>query len=235
MIRTLIIRSLYVAVLCGGCASDNHNGASAKSSSGSGAGTGSAPVANKPSDRSKPMTGVPAAFAAFRAHAAQKLGVAPDKVEGGPSTEADVDLLPQRVGSVWAFIMRPAGVYDREVRGWAIADGTVVTLEQNLGVLLAEAGVWGGGVSPPLTAPQIAELLAWSLGMNHGVFIAPHLGVPAPEIALKNGAGTFTFTLDYHQPGPGGAGGGPRQLTRYEIALTADRRATATHKRVPSP
>jgi hypothetical protein len=235
MIGNLIVKALCAAALLWGCASDKQNGGSQKNPSPGGGGTGSGPVANNPPDRSKPMTGVAAAFEAFRAHAAQKLGVPADKIEGGPRTEADVDLVPQRVGSVWAFIMRKSGVYDNEVRGWAIADGTVITLEQNLGLLLAEAGVWGGGVSPPLTAPQIAERLVWSLGMNHNVFIAPHLKVPAPEVTLKDGAGKLTFVVDYRQPGPGGAGGGPRQLTRFEIALTADRRATATQTRIPSP
>jgi len=181
------------------------------------------------------MTGITAAYTAFRAYAAQKLGIPADKVEGGPNDEALAKMMKTRVGTVWAFIMKKPGVHDTDVRGWAAGDGTVITLEQNLGVLFAEAGVWGGGVAPPLTAREIADRLAWSLGTRYIVYAEPDLGAPAPELALKGGAGTFTFTVDYRESGPGGAGGGPPQLTRFEIALTTDHRATATRKRVPSP
>ncbi|HSK03530.1 MAG TPA: hypothetical protein VK932_19900 [Kofleriaceae bacterium] len=231
MICKLVVKALCVSALFWGCASDRQNAGSQKNTPPGGSSTGAGPVANNPPDRSKRMTGVAAAFEAFRAHAAQRLGVPADQIEGGPRTEADVGLVPQRVGSVWAFIMRKSGVYDHEVRGWATGDGTVVTLEQNLGVLLDEAGVWGRGVTPPLTAVQIAERLTWSLGMSYAVFMLPHLGVPAPELVMKDGAGKLTFVVDYQQPGPRG----PRQLTRFEIALTADRRATATQARIPSP
>jgi hypothetical protein len=231
----MITRSLLTLALCCGCASDNQSSANNTQTTltGSGSAAHGAAAGGSP-DRSKPMTNLEKAYAAFRDHAARKLGVSPDKIQGGPGTEELVKMSKGTVGSVWAYTVRAAGKPD-EVRGWATADGTVVTLEQNLGVLLAEAGVWGGGVSPPLTAPQIAERLTWSLGMNHSVFVAPHLGVPAPEIVLKDGAGTLTFVINYRRPGPGGAGGGPRQLTRIEIALTADRRATATQTRIPSP
>jgi hypothetical protein len=53
---------------------------------------------------------------------------------------------------------------------------------------------------------------------------------PATVIAIKlvDGTGTLTFALDHRESGPGGAGGGPRQLTRFDIALTKDHRAAAT-------
>jgi hypothetical protein len=231
VICKLVVKALCASALIWGCASDRQNAGSQKNTPPGGSSAGSGPVANNPPDRSKPMTGITAAHAAFRAYAAQKLGIAIDEIEGGPKDEALARMVEARVGSVWAFIMRKSGVYDRDVRGWATADGTVVTLEQNLGVLLDEAGVWGRGVTPPLTAVQIAERLVWSLGMNYAVFMLPHLGVPAPELEMKDGAGKLTFVVDYQQPGPRG----PRQLTRFEIALTADRRATATQARIPSP
>ncbi len=233
----MIARSLVaIALCCGGCASDNQSSANNTQTTppGSGSAAPGSAAAGAP-DRSKPMTNLDKAYAAFRDHAARKLGVPPDKIQGGPGTEALLKMSKGTIGSVWGYAVRSDAKPGEEVRGWATGDGTVITLEQNLGMLLAEAGVWGGGVSPPLTAPQIAERLAWSLGMNYTVFIAPHLGVPAPELVLKGGAGTLSFTVNYRPPGPGGAGGGPRQLTRFEIALTADRRATATRTPVRSP
>jgi hypothetical protein len=232
MIHNVLVKSLCAIALLWACASDNQNVGNAQNApqrSGSGAGT------SNPPDRSKSMTGITAAYTAFRAYAAQKLGIAANKVEGGPNDEALGKLMKTRVGSVWAFIMNKPGDHSNEVRGWATEDGKVVTLEQNLGALFAEAGVWGGGVSPALTEREIADRLTWSLGTRYSVYVAPHLNVPGPTLALKDGAGTFTFTANYHEPGPGGAGGGPPQLTRIEIALTADRRATATQKRISSP
>lgn len=90
------------------------------------------------------------AVVAFRAFAAQKLGIAVDQVQGGPTSEAHAALFKeQRVGKLWAFVMwRPETkkAPKVEVRGWASPDGKVITLEQNLGLLFAEAGAWGGGL-----------------------------------------------------------------------------------------
>jgi hypothetical protein len=174
------------------------------------------------------MSGIAKANTAFREYAAKKLGFPADKLEGGPNTEADIPLVPQRVGSVWAFVMRKPGDNKNEVRGWAIADGTVITLEQNLGLLFAEAGVWGGGASPPLTERELADRLLWTFGPKYVL-------APTPKLTLKDGAGTFVFHVNYRESGPGGVGGGPPQLTRVEIALTPDHHATATQTRVSTP
>lgn len=105
-----------------------------------------------------------------------------------------------------------------------------VTVGQNLGVLLVEAGVWGSGAMPALTATQIADRLVWSLGRNHHVFVDPALGVAAPEIRLSDGGGTMTFVEHF-----GSVGGGSHDLTRFDIALTRDHGATATQTSLPPP
>lgn len=232
MIHDMLVKSFCAIMLLWACASDSQGVGSAQNTS---QGSGSGARTSSPPDRSKPMSGITAAYTAFRAYAAQKLGIPVDKVEGGPKDEALGKMVKTRVGSVWAFMMQRPGDAQSELRGWATEDGKVVTLEQNLGALFAEAGVWGGGVKPPLTAQELADRLTWSLGVRHSVYVAPHLNVPAPALTLADGAGTFVFTVNYREPGPGGAGGGPPQLTRIEIALTADHRATATQKRIPSP
>ena len=141
--------------------------------------------------------------------------------------EADAALVPERVGAIWAMTMFHQFEPEIELRGWATPDGTVITVEQDLGLLLIEAGVWGSGVIPALTATQIAHRLAWSLGRNHEVVVDATLGAPPPEIDLTDGAGTMSFVDDF-----GGAGGGPHELTRFEIALTEDHRAIVTQTSV---
>ena len=177
---------------------------------------------------------LPPAAVAFRKYAAKKLGLPVDQVVGGPRNEREAGLFKERVGSIWAMTMFPRDKPQDAVEGWATQDGTVVTIDQNLGLLLAEAGVWGGGVTPALPPVEIANRIVWSLGMGHTLFMNPAVGVPAPELKLTDGAGTMTFVVDYRTPGPGGAGGGPRQLTRFDITLTKDHRATATRTPVPA-
>jgi hypothetical protein len=173
-----------------------------------------------------PMTGTyAAAVAAFRAHAASLLRIDVAQVQGGPVHESLAAMVTSRVGSVWGFTMHGSTPIP-EVRGWATKDGVVVTVDQHLGVLLTEAGVWGGGVKPALTATEIAERVTWALGMNYTVFMNPAVGAAAPTLALEDGAGTLSFVVNYQQPGPGGSGGGPRQLTSIEIALGKDHQAT---------
>lgn len=170
------------------------------------------------------------AVVAFRAFAAQKLGIAVDQVQGGPTSEAHAALFKeQRVGKLWAFVMwRPETkkAPKVEVRGWASPDGKVITLEQNLGLLFAEAGAWGGGVQPPLDGKAIAERLVWSLG-DSTLEINNALGLPYPELTMKGGEGSLRFAIGWRQPGPGGAGGGPVTRTLVEISLGEDRSAAA--------
>jgi hypothetical protein len=98
---------------------------------------------------------LPPAAVGFRAYAAAKLGIAESEVDGGPTNEEEAALFTQRVGTLWAMTMFPRGDTQNEVRGWATPGGVVVAIDQNLGLLLEEAGVWGGGVVTPLTATQL--------------------------------------------------------------------------------
>ena len=113
------------------------------------------------------MPGFDKAHASFRDHAARALKLSSDRILVSPIEEDASVQLDQRVGAAWAFYGSSKDHPDRQVRGWAIADGTVITPEQNLGLLLAEAGVWSG--KPKLDADALAERLAWAMGMNHRV------------------------------------------------------------------
>lgn len=212
---------LALALVSAACASDS-------SSAGPG-GNGSA--TKSPSGKGKKMPGEEfPAVVAFRAHTAKKLGIAVDQVQGGPISEVHANLFKnQRVGKIWAFVMWGPGTPKVEVRGWATPEGQVITLEQNLGPLLAEAGAWGGGVTPPLNGKDLAERLAWSLA-DHTVQINNAIGIPYPQLEMKDGAGTLRFVTGTRPPGPGGSGGGPQELTLFEISLTKDQQATATRK-----
>src|SRR5262249_3269808 len=93
--------------------------------------------------RSDPMhAGFDKAHTSFRDHAARVLKLAPDRVLVSPIEEDPSVQLDQRIGAAWAFYGSSKDHPDRQFRGWAIADGTVITPDQNLGLLLAEAGVW---------------------------------------------------------------------------------------------
>jgi hypothetical protein len=179
--------------------------------------------------RSAPMqAGFEKAHASFRDHAARVLKLAPDRVLVSP-IEADLSVqLDQRVGAAWAFYGSAKDHPDRQVRGWAVADGSVITPEQNLGLLLAEAGAWTD--RPALDASALAERLAWAMGMNHRVVGPRSLHVE------PSGKGTLSFQVAYRPPGPaGGAGGGRDRISQCTVALTADHHAKLTTTAVTAP
>lgn len=165
-----------------------------------------------------PMTdGFDKAQAGFRDHAAKTLKLAPDRVLVSP-IEADESVqLDERVGAAWAFYGSAKDHPQQQVRGWAVANGSVITPDQNLGLLLAEAGVWSG--TPKLDASALAERLAWAMGMNHRVTGPRELHVDA------KGAGKLTFQVSYRPPGPGGVSGGRDRLSQCTVTLTADHHA----------
>ncbi len=173
------------------------------------------------------MPGFDKAHARFRDHAAHALKLSPDRILVSPIEEDASVQLDQRVGAAWAFYGSSKDHPDRQVRGWAIADGTVITPEQNLGLLLAEAGVWSG--KPKLDADALAERLAWAMGMNHRVVGPRSLHVE------PNGKGTLSFQVAYRPPGPGGAGGGRDRTSQCTITLTADHHARLVTTAIAAP
>lgn len=165
------------------------------------------------------------AHASFREHIAQTLGVGVDDVQLGPAYEEAGNQFEHTVGRAWGFRGFRKDDPPQSVQGWATADGTVVTREQNLGVLFEQAGVWTD--APKLTAAELAERLVWSMGMEYRVFVEPSSGAPVPALQVgEDGAGTLVFFVSYKQAGPGGAGGGPEQHYKATVTLTPDHKAT---------
>lgn len=178
--------------------------------------------------RSDPMhAGFDKAHASFRDHAARALKLSSDRVLVSPIEEDASVQLDQRVGGAWAFYGSSKDHPDRQVRGWAVADGTIITPEQNLGLLMVEAGVWGG--KSKLDADALAERLAWAMGMNHRVVGPRSLRVD------PNGTGTLSFQVAYRPPGPGGVGGGRDRVSQCTVTLTADHHARLATTPVAAP
>lgn len=173
------------------------------------------------------MPGFDKAHASFRDYAARALKLSPDRILVSPIEEDASVQLDQRVGAAWAFYGSSKDHPDRQVRGWAIADGTVITPEQNLGLLLAEAGVWSD--KPKLDADALAERLAWAMGTNHRVVGPRSLHVE------PSGTGTLSFQVAYRPPGPGGAGGGRDRISQCTVTLTADHHARLVTTAIAAP
>ncbi len=167
------------------------------------------------------------AHASFCDYAARELKLSPDRVLVSPIEEDPSVQLDQRVGAAWAFYGSSKDHPDRQVRGWAIADGTVITPDQNLGLLLAEAGVWSG--KPTLDAAALAERLVWAMGANHRVVGSSSLHVD------PSGTGTLSFQVAYRPPGPGGAGGGRDRVSQCTVTLTADHHGRLVTTAVATP
>jgi hypothetical protein len=177
--------------------------------------------------RSDSMPGFDKAHARFRDHAARVLKLSPDRVLVSPIEEDESVQLDQRIGAAWAFYGSSKDHPDRQVRGWAVADGTVITSEQNLGLLLVEAGVWSG--KSKLDADQLADRLTWAMGMNHRVVGPRSLHVD------PSGTGTLSFQVAYRPPGPGGAGGGRERISQCTMTLSADHHARLVTTAVAAP
>lgn len=178
--------------------------------------------------KNAPMhAGFDKAHTSFRDHAARVLKLSPDRVLVSPIEEDLSVQLDQRVGAAWAFYGSSKEHPDRQVRGWAIADGTVITPDQNLGLLLAEAGVWSA--KPKLDADALAERVVWAMGMNNRVVGQRSLHVD------PSGAGTLSFQVAYRPPGPGGAGGGRDRVSQCTITLAADHHARLATTAVAAP
>jgi hypothetical protein len=174
--------------------------------------TAGAPNGSAGSSKGKPMTGHDKAFDAFRDFAQKKLGT--KDVEAGPDTETVK--MEHTIGQAWAFVASAAAAPQKELRGWAVADGRVITTEQNFGVLLEQAGLWATPASHLETVPPA---VAWSLGNGYH-------DRDEPEIKLAaDGSGAVTFDLRYQQAGGGGSLG-PQVIYNVVVTVAKDHSAT---------
>lgn len=177
------------------------------------------PIApTQPSRAASMKPGFQKAFTSFQELAAAELGVPVEQVQAGPDSQ-DVKM-PQTLGKAWAYTAIPKDVQaPRQIRGWATADGVVITPKQNLGALLKEAGV---GTKKAKKPDEIAKAITWALGNDYSIDLDPW---PTATVD-KQGAGTFVFAVNGREPGPGGAGGGPVKKLLVTITIAADHSAS---------
>jgi hypothetical protein len=164
------------------------------------------------------------ARSSFGDFAARTLKITASHLYVSPETgEATVHSLP-RVGGAWAFYGYDERTPAHEVRGWALADGTVVTPKHNLGRLLREAGVWRAQLE--ISASELAERIVWAMGPKYRT---------AGGVVLEvkpDGAGLFKFRAYYREPGPAY---GPGALWQFTVKLTANQQAQLSLARAQAP
>jgi hypothetical protein len=190
-------------------------------------------AANKPPDGGSgaKMTPLERATEAFNEYAAKQFGVNPKKTDASVvgnvtlGKEIDPDLT---IGNAWPFQagkVSPDGSRLTDLMyGWATANGVAITMRDNFGVLLEQAGVWAA--KPSAEISKLAKALAWSL---HGFYTAG--GDPKVELG-PDGAGTVTIPLDYQE---GGGGGYVSPVMKYNAVakVTRDHKATVTLQKLP--
>ena len=177
------------------------------------------------------------AKAAFRAYVAKRLKVAASDVHGGP---ADNSLGDHTRGAARHYVMWPGHDTSNSIRGWVTPGGTVISPEQNLGVLFAEAGVWARPSKQRLEelAYLLAEDIIWAYGSQSADVTAAPLGGAVTPAELKlaaDGSGTFRFCHNDHGGARTTGGGAPPDVYWQDVVvLTADHRATLSKKELPS-
>jgi hypothetical protein len=162
------------------------------------------------------MSGFETALAAWTSFASKELGVPADQLQAGP--QAEVVKMEQTIGKAWAFTASVKTDASKTVRGWAMADGTVITTSQNYGALLEQAGLWSDAHSADMS--RIPKSVAWSLGPGYSSY-------GDPDVDIKSdGSGTVGFVAEYRQAGPGGAGGGPSKYFNVIATVGKDHKAS---------
>lgn len=166
------------------------------------------------SSKGKTMSGFATASNAFRAYAIKALGTS--AIDSGPNNEKVT--MPHTIGGAWAFNAALSSNPSRMVRGWALADGTVITADQNFGRLLEQAGLWA---TPRGDLAKLPAALAWSLGNGYHDNAEPTIKLDA------SGAGMITFDLLYQEAG---GGGHISAQMPYDVVITVAKDHAATVK-----
>ena len=136
--------------------------------------------------------------------------------------------------------MWPGHDTSNSIRAWVTPDGTVISPEQNLGVLFAEAGVWARPSKQRLDelAYLLSEDIIWAYGSQSKDVMAAPLGgavTPAEFKLAADGSGTFRFCHNDHGGALTGGGGAPPDVYwQNVVVLTADHKATLSKKELPS-
>lgn len=178
----------------------------------------------------RPVTREPAPLAAFRAYVAQRLQVPPAQLDD----ESAAIRGNHNRGAAIAMEMHAERTALR-VRGWVIADRTIISPKQNLGLLFAEAGVWRQPASLGALAETLAQDLVWAY--SETAVLDPERDAPVLTVDAR-GAGQLVFfssstsgSTDPEFVDPmlreGVAGSGPGSRAYKDVVtFTADHQAT---------
>jgi hypothetical protein len=127
------------------------------------------------------------------------------------------------VGRLWPYAFHTSVGGDREVTGWAMPDGRVVSADENLGLLFDEARIWGPGPTPIVDHWVLAALVMWSTG-DKRMMGSDEDNLPGPSLdRQRDGSGQLVFTTS---PNASGA-----DLVTNTVTLRPNH--TATLARVP--
>jgi hypothetical protein len=172
-------------------------------------------------------------MAAIRAYTAKALELPPGNLQGYVEEERSDTRGEHTRGAAWQFEMWDKGEPHNGVRGWVTADGTVITADQNLGILLAESGIWASPAKAPQDdlAETVARDIVWSYGPGVTLETMRAWGLGPPELKLTpGGSGTLHFFANDHGGAKpwGGGGAPPDTYVENSVVLTADHKATLT-------
>jgi len=124
--------------------------------------------------------------------------------------------------------------YVRVARGWVTADGTVIAPDQNLGLMLAEAGVWAQGSTQPADERADGNRSRSIVDARHGrgtdltngVAIDTDNQMPAPTLTLAPTVRARSVLAKYQLPKERHKGHGCKTAyAEIKVALTADHQA----------
>jgi hypothetical protein len=205
--RTIRTSALALVLIVAAACDHATSTASAGSATPTPAGSGSPSKGNT-------MSGFVKASNAFRDHAVKALGTS--EVSSGPNNEKVT--MPHTIGGAWAFNAALSSDPNRMLRGWALADGTVITLDQNFGRLLEQAGLWA---TPRSDLANLAAAVAWALGNGY-----QRRGGATIQLG-PDGGGTVAFELAYQEAG---GGGHISPVMPCDVAITVAKDHTATVK-----
>ncbi len=213
-------RLIVLIACCAGCPVSGQQNNSAGTSNGEQSAEVGAHRSNNSQRQSKMETDFQTAREAFRHYSAIKLSSDPQSLNVTPIDSLVVELLDNgRIGRLWSFGSTTKGS-DAQVRGWAAADGTVVTIDHNIDAFLEEVGIWSGRAD--LDAYEIVDKLIWTLFR--------HKRVGPAELTIEpGGEGRLTFLTRY-LASPDGHYPTPDNYYQYTITFKSDHTASVTRE-----
>jgi hypothetical protein len=189
------------------------------------------PTKNSSTGKPPMSEGIERAKSAFREYAGRVLNVPSASIEVGSIQDSlsvlgkSADLPEAVIGNAWAFYASKESHPEATIRGWALPDGSVITSDHNLGLLLREAAI--GTSKPTLGVDQLVDQIAWSMGTESAIGrdfeVVEKPARPSINLA-KNGTGAIRFFAQYQAAG-GPYRGGPSRHYECTLKISANHEA----------